>query len=329
VLLLSCRCAETATDVDLADLVPRSAQGADRLDRTEEGPLEAGEAVGQPAGSSMEVDRVDRQVVPARRSERVLEPFEPDAELRRPVARVVEVLVVPGAGPGIDADPDRGPGRPTAVSLDLADRVEVHVDAVPEDHVEVAVRDVGARVADLVGAPAVLQSAFHLARRARIDADAVRGAGPAETAKHCEDLGERVGLEGEADDMRPVRPGESGLQPARVLGEALPVIDEERRPVSAGKVLCVLPADAQPPILDVEARADPPGRGGQDHRRRRDRKGRGGRQAWICARRAEAVQRSGPSSTSTPIAPSRRSDAAAISAMAASNASLFRAEGTR
>ena len=173
-LLLPRRGAEPATDVDLADRVAGGAQPFDRLDRGEERPLEATEPIGQPARSGVEMDRVDPQPMARGRRDRVVEPLEADPELGRPVSGVLEVLVVAGADPRIDPDPDRRPGRSPAVALDLADRVEVEVDAAGEQDVEVALGDVRAGVADLVGAPAALDGALHLARRAGIDPDALR-----------------------------------------------------------------------------------------------------------------------------------------------------------
>ena len=143
---------------------------------------------------------------------RVVEPLEADPELRRPVAGVLEVLVVAGARARIDADADRRPGRAPAVALDLADRVEVEVDAVGEQDVEIAFGDVRAGVADLVGQPAALDGALDLARRAGIDPDALRRAGRAEAAEDLQDLGQRVRLEREPDAGRQSgrRPGPPG-----------------------------------------------------------------------------------------------------------------------
>ena len=137
------------------------------------------------------------------------------------------------------------------------------MDAAGEQDVEVALGDVRAGVADLVGAPAALDGALHLARRAGIDADALRGARRAESAKDLEDLGERVGLEREAEPERQPGPGQRRLEPTGVLGEPGAVVDEERRAVLAGERLGVLADDPQPAVVvDVEARPDPP-RGGQ------------------------------------------------------------------
>ena len=262
-LLLPRRRAEPAADVDLGDRVAGGAQPFDRLDRRRERPLEASQAIRQPAGSRVEMDRVDRAAVARGRRDGVVEPLEADPELRRPVAGVLEMLVVAGAGSRVDPDPDRRPRRPPAVALDLADRVEVEVDAAGEEDVEVAFGDVRAGVADLVGPPAALDRALDLARRAGIDADALRRSGRAEAAEDLEDLGERVGLEREPDPERQPGPGQRGLEAPGVLGEPRAVVDEERRAVLAGECLGVLADDPQPAVVvDVEAGPDPPRRGG-------------------------------------------------------------------
>ena len=89
-----------------------------------------------------------------------------------------------------------------------SDRVEVHVDAVPEDHLEVAVRDVGARVADLVGAPAALDRPLDFARRAGVDADALGRPRRAESAEDVEDLGQWVRLQREPEPKWQAGPGQ-------------------------------------------------------------------------------------------------------------------------
>jgi hypothetical protein len=63
--------------------------------------------------------------------------FQVDAEFRRPLTAVLEMRGVARAAARVDADPDAGPGGPPAVSLDLADGVEVQVDVVHEQDVEV------------------------------------------------------------------------------------------------------------------------------------------------------------------------------------------------
>ena len=156
------------------------ARPLDRLDRGRQRPLERVEPVGEPARPGMEVDRVDGQRMLGGRRERLVEPLETDAELRRPVAAVLEVVVVAGARARIDTDPDRRARRAAAIALDLADRVEVEVDAVRQQHVEVALGDVRAGVADLVGPPAALERAQHLAGRAGVDTDCAGLAGRAE-----------------------------------------------------------------------------------------------------------------------------------------------------
>ena len=106
-------------------------------------------------------------------------------------------------------------------------------------------------VADLVGPPAAVEGALHLARRAGVDADALRRTGRAEPAEDLEDLGQRVGLEREADAERQPGPGQRGLEPPGVLGEPRPVVDEQRRPVLARERLGVLAGDPQPAVSSM------------------------------------------------------------------------------
>ena len=59
---------------------------------------------------------------------------------------------------------DRRPAGSPSIALDLADGVEVEVDAATEDDVEVALGDVRPGVADLVRLPTALDGALDLAR---------------------------------------------------------------------------------------------------------------------------------------------------------------------
>src|SRR6188474_2617196 len=127
------------------------------------------------------MDGVDHQGVAGRRGEGVVEPVQVDAELRGTDPAVLEIGAVAGTAPGIDAEPDAAPRRAPPVTLDLADRVQVQVYAVRDQHIEVALRYVGPGVADLVRSPAALERPDHLSRRAGIDADAFRRAWRTET----------------------------------------------------------------------------------------------------------------------------------------------------
>ena len=148
-----------------------------------------------------------------------------DAELRRAVAAVGEARVIAGPGGRVHAQPDRPAGRPPADPFDLADRVEVEVDRQRQDRVEVALGQVRAGVADLLGRPAALDRALDLAGRAGVDPD--------ERPEDLEDPRLRVGLEREAEPD--VQPGgvERRGEATGVVGEAVEVVDEERRPVAS------------------------------------------------------------------------------------------------
>ena len=92
----------------------------------DERPLEPGEPVGEPAGAGVEMDGVDREVVASGRGDRLVEPVQADPELGRSVAGVLEMLVVAGADPRIDADPDRrrrGARRPYRSTWLIASRL--------------------------------------------------------------------------------------------------------------------------------------------------------------------------------------------------------------
>ena len=58
----------------------------------------------------MEVDGIDGEVVAGGDLDGLIQPLEPDPELHRPRAAVLEVLVVADARTRVDADPD--PRRP-------------------------------------------------------------------------------------------------------------------------------------------------------------------------------------------------------------------------
>ena len=207
--------------------------------------------------------------------------------------------MVAGPGAGVDAQPDPAPrwqlGRPPPDALDLAHRVEVDVDRRAEEHVEVALGDVRAGEADLLGSPAVLEGVEDLAGRARVDADGAGLARTAERPERGEDLGLAVGLEREPLADAKAGASERVAEPPHVLAEAVEVVDERGRAHLAGQRLGVAARDPEPAVLDVETRPDPPGRGAQR----------------------------------VAIESSRRREASAISATAASKAWEFFWEGTR
>src|SRR5689334_5929492 len=82
-LIRASRLTEAAADVDFADGVSRGARALDGLDGGRQRSREPLESASEPARARMEVDRVDREIVASSRGERVVEPIEVDAELRR------------------------------------------------------------------------------------------------------------------------------------------------------------------------------------------------------------------------------------------------------
>ena len=169
---------------------PRAIEPAGHPDRLLERRLERGKPVREPAGPGVEVDRVHRQAVARGRVHRLVEPVLVDPELRGAVARVLEAGVVAGAPGRVHPDPDRAARGAPPDPLDLADGVEVEAETVRgEDDVQVALGDVRAGVADLVGEEAALEGAGHLARRAGVDAHALGRARRAQAPEDGEDLG--------------------------------------------------------------------------------------------------------------------------------------------
>ena len=326
------RYAETATDVDLGDPMAGGDEACRDAGDPGECRFERGQAVlPEPTRAGVEVDRVNREAVPSRGGQRVRDPVLVDPELRRPLAAVGEAGVVARAGSRVDPEPDRPSRIAPPDALDLADRIEIEVDRRRKQDIEVPLRDIRAGEADRVGRPAALEGSCDLARRARVDPD--------ETAQHLEDTGVRVGLEREPEPMKEACAVQCLGQPSSVLDEPRPVVDEERRPMPAGERLGVFAGDREPTVTHIEAGADPPRRGRQDHPRRVARSGGSQLAVVPCASAGcgwawrdepePGVQRSGPSMISTPSDSSIRREASATSAMAASNASAFRPDGTR
>ncbi len=224
----------------------------------------------------------------------------------------------------VDADPDAAPGGAPAVSLDLADRVEVQMDAVREQHVEVALRYVRPGVADLVRSPAALERADrprpasrHRCRRFPGVPGAPR---PRNTRQHFR---ARVRLHREPQPERDPGPCERGLERPCVLGEPLEVVGEQRRPVLARERLGIAAGDRQAAV-DHRCR----GPAGPTTERRRSspaesdrlQSGRRRRARSTCSDRPRRRRR-GPRQV--------LADASAISAMAASKASRFFSLGSR
>ena len=127
-----------------------------------------------------------------------------------------------------------------------------------QDHIEIALREVRARVADLVLAPPVLECPLHLAGRAHVHADALAGPGPTQPADEPQHLGFVLRLERQAHAA--VEPGAVERRPererlfpdtdqvVRVHGRA--VLTRDRFGISAGDVQTTAP--------DVESGAGPP-----------------------------------------------------------------------
>ena len=243
------RHAEPAADVDLGDRVAVGQQARGDPRRPSRGPPRTRQAVApsQPEPAWKWIVSIVRSVA-GRRLERLRQVVLVDAELRRAVAAVREPGVVAGAGGRVDPKADRRTRRPPPESLDLADRVEIDVDRLGQEDVQVALGDVRAGVADLVGPPAALEGAGRprpaSRRRCRRAAGGPRGsAAPGWPSARTE-----------ADGGGPTDPSASS-EPARVLGEPGPVIDEQRRAVSRASRSASSPAIVRRPSPRSRARS--------------------------------------------------------------------------
>ena len=243
----------------------------------------------------------------------------------------------PAPAPGSTRIPIGVPGarRPNRSIWLIASRLSWI--AVGEEDVEVALGDVRAGVADLVGPPAAGERALDLARRAGVDPDAVRRPGAPRPRKTARTSGSGLALS--ANRTRygsPVR-GERGLERAgrsrrtgagrrrtaasRARGRG------PRRPAgdrAAGRPRCRArggPTTGAGAVTDACRSVRPAGQA------RMPRRGHGRVRVRASDRTRPGSSGSGPSSTATPSASSSRLDAAAISAIAASNASALRADG--
>ena len=318
------RCPESTADVDLGDPVPGGPQAGDRLDRRRgSAPSKPPRPSRQPARAGVEVERVDREVVSRGDGKRVVEPVQPDPELGRPVAGVLEVRVVAGADARVEPDADRRAGRTPPVALDLADGVEVEVDAVGEQEVEVALGDVRAGVADLVGQPAALEGAVTSPGE---QASIPMLSGPPGVPRPGRSRGPRAS--GFALSAKRTRDGSRWGRTRRAAAGRSRRTACGRRRTGACRGRAPAPRRRWPtmrsrPSTDVEPGADPPGC---------VRSRSGGRCGWTCspALAADAAHR-GVHVRSLLDRDADRlhemAEAAAISAIAASNASVLRADG--
>ena len=165
-----------------------------------------------------------------------------------------------GAAARVDADPDGAPARPAAHAIDLRQEVDVQMDLrMRQDHIEVAIGEVRAGVADLVLAPPVLERPLHLTRRAHVHPHALGRARLTQRADEPQELGLVLGLQGEADPA--VQP-RSDRTPSGARGPVRPrerqIVHVERGAVLASDRLGVTTGDEQATAPDVESGAGPP-----------------------------------------------------------------------
>jgi hypothetical protein len=227
----------------------------DALDRD----LELRKAVGEQTVADVEVHRVDTQVMLLGERERVVDLLVEDAELGRPRSRVeglVRQRVRPAtprrSGPGVHADADRRAGRAPPPPVELREQVDVHVHSGVDDRVQVAIRQVRARVADLVGRPTVLEGVMNLARRARVESDV------AETPDEREDLRLALRLQGKPEPEGDAGSGEGIDQTPSLLLDPRKVVREHGRAVVPSHRFRVAAGDEESAVANLEARALPP-----------------------------------------------------------------------
>ena len=123
------------------------------------------------------------------------------------------------------------------------------MDAGLKQRVEVALGQVRPGVADLAGAPAVLERVSNLAGRARVDPD------EPEPPHEREDLRIALRFEGEAEPERHARSLERARERARLLLDPHEVVREERRAVLARHGFGIASGDEQPSTAHLEPRS--------------------------------------------------------------------------
>jgi hypothetical protein len=256
---LDLRDAEAAADVHLRQPVTRLTDALGHRRHAFEGDAEPREVLRQEPVARVHVDRVDPQVVLGGDRERLVQLLGEDPELRRPGARVERLvgggssLGAPGrAGAGVHADPDRGAGRPPSPPAELRQQVQVHVHAGGEEDVQVALGDVRAGVADLLGLPAVLEDQANLLRRARVDPHRAERPDEPQDGRVALRLDRQAEHEGDADRL------ECALERPRLLLDPGQVVDEQRGPVLACLSLGVAAGDVQAALEHLEPRSLPP-----------------------------------------------------------------------
>ena len=200
------------------------------------------------------------------------------------------------------------------------------MDAAGEEDVEVALGDVRAGVADLVGAPAALDARARTSPGEQASIPTLSGEPGAPRPRNTSRTsGSGLALSANRTrNGRPV-PAERVLEPRARSRRTAP----GRRRTAACRARGRAPRRPRRRSAGARRAISSPGRThhGRGHAGRR----RGARPVTRVRRGAvrlePGVQRSGPSSTSTPNVSSRRREDAAISTIAASKASVLRADG--
>ena len=159
---------------------------------------------------------------------------------------------------GLSAQADWSCPAAAAVALDLAEQVEVHVDAGRRDDVEVALETLVPVKLISAGGESVVERVQHLARGAGVDYRP-RRASPARRGRRsaASDLGARRALSARRSAARGRRARARPAARAPALRRSVTSNDVQRCAVLAGECLRVASRDEQPPALDPHARVLP------------------------------------------------------------------------
>ena len=143
---------QTAAGVDLLQRAAGGDQSAHHARRHCDSLVEGGKLLVQHPVGEVEMGCVDGEAAARGPRHRLTEVLLVDAELGRASAAVQTLGVTAHhAAARIEAQPDRAPGAAPPDAVDLREQIHVDVQRERRDDVEVAGRDVGARVADLLG----------------------------------------------------------------------------------------------------------------------------------------------------------------------------------
>ncbi len=251
--------AETTPGVDLRDRTAGVHQHPGRSTDTPHRLVDGGQRIGEIQVPRVDVDGVDREVVPACDVEGRLEPLRVDPELRRTISRVgLTSTRERGPDPRVDPNADRRTGRAPPHPVQLGQQIHVQVDAGVEDGVQVPVGEVRPRVADLRGLPPVVERPSDLPRRADIHPDALCGSRSPERSQVGEEGRLALCLQREADSVPESCSSERSLERACLLLDADEVVHVERCSMFTRDRVRVAACDREAAGPDLQSGPPPP-----------------------------------------------------------------------